>query len=687
MEPFSFAKFCDHILKDESLGARTFYKDQNQKYSYKELLHSVMGQIEVFKNSENKFSALKMESSYNLFVHLLAGSFTQTDLLIISSKEPDAAVTGYQKKIPFTNVITDHDLRPSTALTLPREVDMNRPFFYILSSGSSGPSKAIGLSLNNVYHSAKSIIDFFEMKSCDTTFLNLPHHHIGGLMILWRAFFSHSSVTKNEKDEYQFISLVPLQLQRFLQIPEKKKKLKACRGVLIGGAPLDNKLKQAAFNEKILIYETYGMSETSSLVMLNGIPLEGQTVKLDSENHFLIKGPTLSPNAPVDSEGFFHTKDMGTVDANGVFTFQQRRDVLYKSAGELIDPLVIEDIVKLLPWITMAVVVPIAHPEWTWASALVYQTNDSTKSFENIKTHLRNELHPHLIPKYFYEAPKDLVADGMKPKRFEISQWAQIKYFQDLLHYLYIPAAGAKKLMVFFHGFMEDHTDMIPLMDSHQDISYLFIDLPGHGKTNITNFKSRDQAFSTIASLINFLKKDMELILYGYSMGGRIALELSTQYLKPELLILESSHFGLADTEEKSVRFASDLKLLATPNLNLLEFFTNWYKNPIFSKYNQSHNYHTDIEKKLSHNPSQWQSSLEFFSPGATPLVQSEVLAKVTNLNIVGVVGSADEKYRNHFLDMKKKLPNFKYYEIADAGHNPHKTHLSEIKMILRSLI
>jgi 2-succinyl-6-hydroxy-2,4-cyclohexadiene-1-carboxylate synthase len=687
MEPFSFAKFCAHILEDESLGARTFYKDQNQHYSYKELLQSVIGQIENFKSAKDKFSALKMESSYNLFVHLLAGSFAQTDLLIISSKEPEAAVAGYQKNIPFTNVITDHDLKSSANSTLPLEVDMNRPAFFILSSGSSGPSKAIGLSLNNVYHSAKSIINFFEMESTDTTFLNLPHHHIGGLMILWRAFFSHSSVTKNEEDEYQFISLVPLQLQRFLQIPEKKKKLVNCRGVLIGGAPLDNGLKDLAINANISIYETYGMSETSSLVMLNGLPLEGQTVKLDSENNFLIKGPTLSPNAPVDSEGFFHTKDMGAVDANGFFSFKQRRDILYKSAGELIDPLLIEDKVKLLPWITMAVVVPIAHPEWTWASALVYQTNDSTKSFENIKTHLRNELHPHLIPKYFYEAPKDLVADGMKPKRFEISQWAQVKYFQDQLHYLYIPANNAKKLMVFFHGFMEDHTDMIPLMDSHQDISYLFIDLPGHGKTNVTTFKSREQAFSTIASLINFLKKDLELVLYGYSMGGRIALELSIQYLKPDLLILESSHFGLADTEAKSARYSSDLKLLATPNLNLLEFFTNWYKNPIFSNYNQSHNYHTDIEKKLAHNPSQWQSSLEFFSPGATPFMQSDVLAKVADLKIVGIAGSEDEKYKNHFLEMKTKLPNFQYKEIPTAGHNPHKTHLSEIKMILRSLI
>lgn len=675
------------MLEDKSLGDLPFYKDQNQNYSYKDLMRSVLAQIEVFSHSKDKFTALKMESSYNLFVHLLAGSFTKTHLLILSSKEPEAAVIGYQKNIAFTNIITDTEIKSSATSELPSNVDMTRPAFFILSSGSSGPSKAIGLSLNNVHHSARSIINFFEMKPSDTTFLNLPHHHIGGLMILWRAFFSHSSVTKNENDEYQFVSLVPLQLKRFLEIPKKKKQLQECRGVLIGGAPLEAELKLHAQNENISIYETYGMSETSSLVMLNGIPLKGQTIKLDAENNFLIKGPTLSPGAPVDSEGFFHTKDIGSVDASGIFSFKQRRDVLYKSAGELIDPLLIEEKVKLLPWITMAVVVPIAHAEWTWASALIYQTNDDTKSFENIKTHLRNELHPHFVPKYFYEAPTGLIADGMKPKRFEISQWAQIKYFQDLLHYLYIPAQNAKKLMVFFHGFMEDHTDMIPLMDNHHEVSYLFLDLPGHGKTNALNFKSREHAFSTIASLITFLQKDLELVLYGYSMGGRIALELSAQYLKPQLLILESSHFGFTDTEEKNARLFSDLKLLKTPHLDLLEFFTNWYKNPIFGKYNQSHNYHTDIEKKIEHNPAQWQSSLEFFSPGATPLMQSDVLSKISDLKIVGIAGSDDEKYKDHFLDMKKKLNHFLYNEIAHAGHNPHKTHLVSIKTILRTLI
>lgn len=685
MEDFDFSIYCSSFLKDESLGDLIFYKDQDKSYTYKDLLLSVLSQAQ--KNSDT-FSALKIESSYLLFIHLLAACLTKKDLLIISDKEPNAAVLDYQRRLGFENVITDEEITTGqTSEFLNYNIDMNCCAFRILSSGSSGPSKSIGLSLNNVYHSAKSIIDFFNITNSDCTFLNLPHHHIGGLMILWRAFFSQSSVTKCEFDDYDFISLVPLQLKRFLQDPVKLKKLKNCRGVLIGGAPLVEELKNAAATQKISLYETYGMSETSSLVMLNGIPLKGQVVKLDQENYFLIKGATLSSQVLFDDEGFFHTKDLGVKNADGSFSFKQRGDLLFKSAGELIDPQFIEDKIKLIPWITSAVVVSLAHPIWTKAACLIYQTNDQSKTVEDIKAHLKHELHPHLIPKYFFIGPKFFMAEGMKPKRFEISQWAQEIYFKSLIHYQFIPRINAKKLLVFFHGFMEDHTDLIELVDNNTDVSVLFIDLPGHGKSDIFSFKNRDEVFSTLGSLIQFYQKNKELVMYGYSMGGRIALELSTLYIKPQLLILESAHFGLKNNEEKAQRLNSDRKLLSHPNLDLKTFFDIWYKNPIFGNYNLSGHYQEEVTKKLKFDPLQWQKSLEFFSPGVSPLTQLECLNKAVDLKIVGITGGLDQKYNEHYKELKKDLPNFTLLEISHAGHNPHKTHVNELKKILNNLI
>ncbi len=685
MEDFDFIHYCSEFLKDKSLGDLVFYKDKDQSYTYKDLILSTLSQANIHSKD---FSALKFKSSYQLFIHLLAGSLTKKELIIISEKSPESAVIDLKSQFQFLDVIEDSEIKLNPLLDCSNyKIDMNRVAFKILSSGTSGPSKSIGLSLNNVYYSAKSIIDFFKINSQATTFLNLPHHHIGGLMILWRAFFSQSSVTTNDTDQYDFISLVPLQLKRFLQDPKKITQLKNCQAVLIGGATLEDQLKSEAQRLQIPLYETYGMSETSSLVMLNGIPLKGQEVKLDSNNHFLIKGPTLSSTVPVDKNGFYHTKDIGLKKVNGCFEFKHRSDLLFKSAGELIDPVLIESTLITLPWIKTALVVSIKHPKWTNAGCLIYQKTDPLKTLDDIKAHLKQKLHPHHIPKYFYEAPIDLIADGMKPKRFELSNWAQEKYFNQLVHYQYIPNQFAKKFMVFFHGFMEDLTDMTPLVDKDLEVAYLFVDLPGHGKTKTSNFKDREEVFLILKNLIQFYQKDRDLLLYGYSMGGRIALELSVLYLKPKTLFLESAYLGLESNDLKASRLVADRKLLTSPDLDLKKFFKTWYENPIFGKYNSSLHYENDVNKKLFFDKNQWQESMEFFSPGASPLLQSEIISKVIDLNILGITGSDDKKYSQHYNQKKEKLHNFLSFEVLNAGHNPHKTHINELKMIIKNHI
>lgn len=687
MEHFDFKNYCAQFLENPSLGDLVFFKDEDFRASYRDLITLSLSLSDTLKKEPDTFFALQIESPYFFFAHLLASIFAEKKALVLSSKEPANAVAEYQKNLSFNRVIKSVIGSASVKNQFSdMDITMDTMAFGILSSGSSGPSKAIFLSLFNIYSSAIGVIDFFSMTKKDTTFLNLPHHHIGGMMIFWRAFFSQGSITNQETFDYQFISLVPLQFKRFLEEQDKVAVLKKCRGILIGGAPLSQDLKKAASELGLPVFETYGMSETSSLVMLNGRPLKGQSVKLDDKGHFLIKGPTLSPGVTLDSEGFFHTKDIGVLETDGSFRFSHRSDILFKSAGELINPIEVESKVKELPWIREAASVAINHHEWTKAQALVYRSSDSKKTSDDIKAFLKKELHPYQVPRYFYEAGEELFKEGMKPKRYAVARFAQEKFFKNLFHYLYIPNPEARKLVVFFHGFMEDHTDMIPLMDNHHAASYLFVDFPGHGKSPASHFKKREDLFYYLSELILFIADKLPYVLYGYSMGGRVALELALDHLRPELLILESSHFGMKTHEEKRNRLESD-RLLFSGNESLEDFFHSWYKNPIFAGYNQTAHFLTDIEKKLSHDKKEWQASLEFNSPGVSPYLYQEVMAKVGMLKLAGIVGSQDYKYKMHFEETKKHLSDFDLYEIRGAGHNPHKTHLSDIKAILSKLI
>lgn len=684
MDRLDLKSFCSKFLEDQRLGDLLFFKDEEFSATYRELITLSLSLSATLKKETDDTYALQIESSYFLFAHLLGSIFAGKKALVLSSKEPENAILDYKKRLEFNRIIRGVIGEPY-AENLP-EIKPDAQAMSILSSGSSGKSKNILLTLDNVYFSAKSLIDFFPMKENETTFMNLPHHHVGGLMILWRAFFSHGSVTTIESEKFEYISLVPLQLKRFMEDPFKLSQLKKCKAILIGGAPFDFNLKTVAKSQGLSVYETYGMSETSSLVLLNGQPLSGQEVRLDENGHFMIKGPTLSPNAPRDNEGFFHTKDVGAKNSDGTFSFKYRSDILFKSAGELINPLEIEMKLKTLSWIKEAVSVAIRHPEWTEAQALVYKTTDSSKNASDIKEFLKKEVHPFQVPRFFYEANEGLFKDGIKPKRFEITRFAQECYFKTLLHYLHIPQPSAKKLVVFFHGFMEDHTDMIPLMDNHQEIAYLFIDFPGHGKSKTSVFKNRTEVFSQISELIKFIAEDLPYTIYGYSMGGRVALELAMNHLSPELLVLESASFGPETEEEKTLRLKSD-QLLFKSATDLKSFFNDWYKNPIFADYNKSSHFESDVAKKISHDKNEWQSSLDFISPGLAPYTLNECIEKLNGLKIVGISGSLDEKYNGHYKKISGLLKNFDHHEIKKAGHNPHKTHLNEVKGIfLRSL-
>lgn len=703
-EDFSLKDYINSFYKNENFLSRTFYRDHKRERSYKDLIEKSLTLSKSLSHLPDQYIALQLESSYVLFAYLLAGLFSKKHFLIVSSKEPQNSLNAHQKHFPFTKVIKDDDAKtlesvfsdPDSFHDFP-DVPLDHIVFNILSSGSTGPSKSIPLSLKNIYASSMSVIDFFSMNDSNSTLLNLPHHHIGGLMILWRAFFSGGSVTTQNTDHYDFVSLVPLQLKRKLTDKEEVKKLALCRAVLIGGAPFEQDLKKSAVSQKISTYETYGMSESSSLVMLNGTPLEGQEIKLDSNGHFLIKGQTLSPILPRDEEGFYHTKDVGVKNPDGTYSFLYRSDLLFKSAGEMIDPMKIEAVVKNYPGIKNAVVTSIPHEEWTEATVLVYQLDrivdksDDEKSIEeNLKAYLKKELHPHHLPKFYFKAPLDLMSSDMKPKRFMIKEFALKKSLAGSLNFSFESNPAASKLMVYFHGFMEDHTDMMPLKYLHPDFSHLFVDLPGHGESPISSFKDREDFYTSLEHLVTNLGRSKTIYFYGYSMGGRVAIELIRRGLTPKMMILESSSFGLSTYEEKEKRLTADLNLFSH-FLDHQNFFSNWYSNPIFGNYRNSLNYNIDIEKKSKHDFREWQASLKLLSPGAGPHLLKDNIESLLKLSVklpvVGIFGSDDEKYKNHFLEAKKLLPNLLLKEITGAAHNPHKTHLNEVKFIMNEVL
>ncbi len=73
--------------------------------------------------------------------------------------------------------------------------------------------------------------------------------------------------------------------------------------------------------------------------------------------------------------------------------------------------------------------------------------------------------------------------------------------------------------------------------------------------------------------------------LIGYSMGGRIALEIAEEHPKrfPQLILL-STHLGLSSQEERQQRWEHDLEWIQRLETESLEqVLEEWYHQPLFS--------------------------------------------------------------------------------------------------------
>jgi len=162
-----------------------------------------------------------------------------------------------------------------------------------------------------------------------------------------------------------------------------------------GGAPLSKKLSYAFWAAGIPILQGYGMTE-ACIVCANrpddnkvgsiGTPFDGIDMKIGPQDEILIKGPNVMQgyyNKPeetlkaLDSEGYYHTGDVGYVDSDGHFYVTDRLKDLFKlSNGKYVAPLQVESLLKQSPLVSQAVVVGSGRKQ---VGALIVPDWDSLK--------------------------------------------------------------------------------------------------------------------------------------------------------------------------------------------------------------------------------------------------------------------------------------------------------------------
>jgi long-chain acyl-CoA synthetase len=149
--------------------------------------------------------------------------------------------------------------------------------------------------------------------------------------------------------------------------------------IVSGGAALQSRLERIFWAAGIPVIQGYGLTETSPVISVNplrideikfetvGPVLQGVKVKIADDGEILSKGPNLMMGyykAPeltaevIDSEGFFHTGDIGIMEDNKFLRITDRKKEIFKlSAGKYIAPQPIENRLKESFFIEQAMVI------------------------------------------------------------------------------------------------------------------------------------------------------------------------------------------------------------------------------------------------------------------------------------------------------------------------------------------
>jgi O-succinylbenzoic acid--CoA ligase len=220
----------------------------------------------------------------------------------------------------------------------------SKSYIELSTSGTTGVPKKIRIEKQAMVHSALATGNYFDLQPGDKALHCLPTKFIAGKMMFVRSFIlgldldyvaPSSHPMENNTTKYDFVAMVPLQVENSLKALDNVKKM------IVGGAKMSAALEKSLFKLKTEIYETYGMTETITHIAAKKLGEKAFTIlpnvkiQQDDRKCLVIDAPKIASQTIV-------TNDIVDLVNEKQFIFLGRIDNVINSGGVKLIPEQIE---------------------------------------------------------------------------------------------------------------------------------------------------------------------------------------------------------------------------------------------------------------------------------------------------------------------------------------------------------
>jgi O-succinylbenzoic acid--CoA ligase len=268
----------------------------------------------------------------------------------------------------------------------------------VATSGSTGIPKGVVLTHDAVGASAAATNARLNVSDDDHWLACLPLSHVGGLSVITRSLAAGTRLTVHPGFDASAVMTSGASLVSLVSTALRRIDPTAFRLIVVGGSrpPADRPSNSVT---------TYGMTETGSGVVYDGLPLDGVEVDIASTGEIHLRGPMLlrcyrHGDDPKSADGWLPTGDIGEWLPDGRLHVIGRSSDLIISGGENVWPEHVESLLRGHPDVSDVLVRGAPDAEWGQVvEALVVPAPGRSPSLDALRSFVKETGPAFLAPR------------------------------------------------------------------------------------------------------------------------------------------------------------------------------------------------------------------------------------------------------------------------------------------------